>query len=229
MKTFVEITFIALSLFSLLRCNYNAKEGDPILEEVPSFNLSMAQQEMLSFDYVFQNVFQPKCLSCHDKSEKINLQSYDDILPHLADIKRTVFLIKSMPKQGHLSDEQKAILWTWLERGAPKESLKTVAPLPPTVQLTATFESISKLIFEVKCLSCHSAGKSAKRIPLDKQSLLDSPLELIIPNNPDESGLVLAIERNDSNRMPPAKDGYAKLSDLEINAIRTWINNGATD
>jgi mono/diheme cytochrome c family protein len=231
MKAFFCFTFIALSLFSLLGCNYNATEGVPILEDgVQSFNLPLAQQEMLSFDYVYQNVFQPKCVSCHDKSDRVNLQSYDEILPRLADIKRTVFIIKTMPKQGHLNDEQKAILWTWLDRGAPKETLnKSGTPLPPAAQLTATFESISKLVFEEKCVSCHSAGKSAKRILLDKQSLLNSPLELVIPNNPDESGLVLAIERNDSNRMPPAKEGFAKLSDLEITAIRTWINNGATD
>jgi mono/diheme cytochrome c family protein len=153
----------------------------------------------------------------------------------LAKVKETVFVIKTMPKQGSLSHEQKAILWTWLDMGAPKENVNK-SPLDPSnpanpavAELTATFDSISKLIFEVKCLSCHSAGKSAKRILLDKSSILNSPLELVIPGNADESGLVLAIELDNNKRMPPAKEGFAKLSNPEITAIRTWISNGAAD
>ncbi len=72
------------------------------------------------------------------------------------------------------------------------------------------------------------------RIPLvTKEDLLNSPLELVIPGNVEESGLMIAITRVDQKRMPPIKDehgnptGYSALPDLEIEAIKKWILDGA--
>ena len=64
---------------------------------------------------------------------------------------------------------------------------------------------------------------------MDKDSLMNSPLELVLPGNADESGLVLSVERSDKKRMPPAEDGYSALKDAEKTAIRLWITNGAKD
>ena len=93
--------------------------------------------------------------------------------------------------------------------------------------LEATFASIQGNIFQSRCISCHSAGQSAWRVPLDtREEVLNSPRELVIPGNADESGLIIAVIRNDNKRMPPAKAGSA-LSQQEIEMIKQWINEGA--
>ncbi|MBI3017242.1 MAG: hypothetical protein HYY62_04520 [Deltaproteobacteria bacterium] len=95
------------------------------------------------------------------------------------------------------------------------------------IPLEATFASIQGNIFQSRCISCHSAGQSAWRVPLDtREEVLNSPRELVIPGNADESGLIIAITRSDNKRMPPAKAGSA-LSQQEIEMIKQWINEGA--
>lgn len=96
-------------------------------------------------------------------------------------------------------------------------------------KLTANFDSIYEQIFVKQCISCHSPGKPAHQVMLDKDSLMKSPLDLIIPGNIKESGLVVAIEREDERRMPPPKDGFAPLKPQEILTIKEWIKNGAKD
>ena len=95
--------------------------------------------------------------------------------------------------------------------------------------LKPTFDSIYQYIFARRCVSCHSLGKPAHQVLLDRTSLLTSPLDLVIPENPDESGLVIAIERNDDKRMPPPEGKVSPLKPQEIDVIRTWILNGAKD
>lgn len=59
--------------------------------------------------------------------------------------------------------------------------------------------------------------------------------ELVLPKDPQNSGLILAIRTNDEDgnkvnpKMPPKKHGYSPLSDEEIEAIRKWIEDGALD
>ncbi|HEY8272238.1 MAG TPA: c-type cytochrome domain-containing protein [Pseudobdellovibrionaceae bacterium] len=114
--------------------------------------------------------------------------------------------------------------YTNLKRAPGSENLQLNSePLVPS------YESINKRIFIAACKDCHNSGGSGKRVLLDKVSLLNSPLELVIPGNPDESGLVLSLERNDDKRMPPSKEGYAPLKEEEKAVIRKWIENGAMD
>lgn len=258
MKAQASVLLIIIGLF-LFGCNYTIIKGDRLIDGVQPFSLPTEQTALLSFSYVYEKVFQPKCISCHGKAEGVSLESYEDIAVNILKIKRSVFETKSMPKRGELDKEEQAILWTWLDMGAPKDSVAAGSevgdsngggpglgdgsgdnPNPdregsgdssgsPVLPLTATFSSISKNIFEPKCVSCHAVGKDAKRILLDKASLLNSPLELIVPGDADESGLIIAVERDDKNRMPPEKEGYSKLSDAELTAMRTWIVNGAID
>lgn len=93
--------------------------------------------------------------------------------------------------------------------------------------MIATYESIRSHIIEPKCLTCHNPTGEGNKVPLDRQGLLDSPLELVLPGNADESGLIIALERKDDKRMPPAKEGYSALKPEQIQIIREWINNGA--
>lgn len=102
-------------------------------------------------------------------------------------------------------------------------------PTPTPVIVTATFASIKENIFLPKCSSCHTEGGSASGVPLNsKEDLIESPRELVIPFDTEESGLLIAIKRpnTDFRRMPPP--GLEGLSSVEISAIEEWIKDGAT-
>lgn len=191
------------------------------------FSLPKEQKAKLSYAYVNQQVFLPKCVSCHGTSGGVSLDSFSQVQSRIRSIKAAVFEKKTMPKNDSLSQEQLSILWSWIDIGAP-ETQPDSEPVE-TTPLAAKFESIDKNIFQIRCITCHSPTGTGKRILLGKSDLLSSPLDLVLPGNPDESGLVIAIERADDKRMPPAKGGYSELKIDEKLAIREWIKNGASD
>lgn len=102
--------------------------------------------------------------------------------------------------------------------------------LPPAQQVipvAPTFEEINKSVFQKTCIKCHNPTGTGKRVPLDREGLLNSPLELVIPGNADESGLIISLERADKKRMPPIKDRYYAIRPEVIAVIRQWIDQGA--
>lgn len=211
----------------MLGCNYN-KFKQTSEDRNLKFSLPEEKLSQLSYSLISQKIFLPKCVSCHGNSDDLSLESYSEVIKNLAPIKRTVFTDRSMPKRGSLSDEELSYLYNWIQIGAPELAQNGQAnPTPEPV--LPTFESINKNVFQTSCKDCHNAAGSGKRILLDKDSLLNSPLELVIPTNPDESGLVIAIERIDNKRMPPDKEGYSALKNDIKTAIRKWIENGAKD
>jgi hypothetical protein len=86
------------------------------------------------------------------------------------------------------------------------------------------FTVVDKEILQPKCIQCHGINGSAKRIPLTKDFLLNSPLELVVPGNTEESGLYIALIRNDERRMPPPDTAEA-LTPAQIDLISQWINS----
>ena len=109
----------------------------------------------------------------------------------------------------------------------PPEEIDAVpAPKPP---LEPKYSSIKREIFDQRCVDCHSPDGKAKKVPLSPwKELMDSPRELVIPGNVEESGLVIAIQRTDDKRMPPPRTGPPLPAD-EIKAMRDWIKQGAKD
>lgn len=210
--------------FALSACNYTvlkqpadagAQGGDLLPEEKAS---------MMNYSFINSRIFQPKCVACHRAGDKVNLQTYDAVFSQLAAINRAVFVDQIMPKRGELTGDERRLLANWLRLGGPLVSPKGPPPVEP---LIATYDSIRQHIFEPICLNCHNPKGSGKRVMLDRQSLLDSPLILIDTTNVEESGLLIALERADDKRMPLAKEGYSALAPEEINVIREWITNGA--
>ena len=117
-----------------------------------------------------------------------------------------------------------------------KEPTPVAQETPATAQASPTpeaamepkYSSIRNTLFEKRCFACHSTGHSAERVPLEPlEDLLNSPRELVIPGNADESGLIIAVTRNDAKRMPLASSGFSYLTDDEIKTLKVWINNGA--
>lgn len=229
MMTPVRSIILLILLGAVSACNYSRlkipeENNDKIYGQISPEE----KTTLMNFTYVYSKIIEPKCTNCHGDSGKVNLENYENIVSNLETIKKTVFIEKNMPKKGSLTFEEKRMLWNWIKMGAPKDSARQL-PLEPKIPLEPKFASIAQLIFEKKCVSCHSPGNSGKRILMDKDSLMNSPLELVLPGNADESGLVLSVERSDKKRMPPVEDGYSALKDAEKIAIRQWITNGAKD
>ena len=232
----MKITGVALIVifsFGLVGCNLNRASQAPLYLK-PKDPLPAEALSELSYIGITQKIFVPKCISCHGDSGGVNLESYSEVVKNLWLIKKAVLIEKTMPKNDSLTTEELSYLSNWIEIGAPEQPANgepppVVEPPPMIEPLVATYESIDKHIFQKSCKDCHNPLGSGKRVSLEKEALLNSPLELIIPQNPDESGLVIAIERNDNKRMPPEKDGYSALTDETKIIIRQWIENGAKD
>lgn len=209
-------------------CNYNPFAKASTVVGQQKFAMTEEKISQLSFALVTDRVFAPQCISCHGSSGGVSLRAFDAVKANIRRIEQTVFVEGSMPKDSRLSEEQMAYLWNWIRIGAP-EFAQDGGVINPPDPIQPTFNSIDKNIFQVTCVKCHRPDGTGKRILLDKVSLLTSPLELVIPSNSDESGLVIALERGDDKRMPPEDEGYSALTDEEKMAVRKWIENGASD
>lgn len=225
MRTVVGSLCLVVFVASVSACNYTLLK-QPASASSQAFGDLMPEEKsaLMNYAYINSRILQPKCVSCHGSSGNVNLETLEAVQSNAAKIMNSVFVEATMPKRGAFTLDEKRWLWNWLRLGAP---LKSEIDAPAEDQLIATYDSIRKHVFEPKCLSCHNAVDSGKRISLDYQALLDSPLELILPGNADESGLIIALERIDDKRMPPAKEGYAALPAGQIQVIRAWIDGGA--
>lgn len=205
-------------------CNYTRlKESADTVQNFGEVNPE-EKATLMNYKFISAKIFDAKCTSCHGSSGNVSLESYESVKANLSKIENTVFVEQTMPKRGSLTSEEKRLLWNWIKIGAPLES---TAPPPEEEPLIATYDSIRSHIIEPKCITCHNPMGTGNKIGLDKESLLNSPLELVLPGNADESGLIIALERKDDKRMPPAKEGYAALKPEVIQVIREWIMNGA--
>ncbi len=224
MKKISSFVFFVLIISG---CRYSRVTFPKNYDLNEQMNLPAEEKLKLSYNVINQAVLVPKCTACHGSSGGVSLETYSDVLRALPKIKESVFIAQTMPKKDFLTDDEKRLLWNWIEMGGPLQAQKPGEEPQLPEPIKATYVSINKNVFIPKCVTCHSAGNSAWQVLLSRQELLDSPLELVLPGNPDESGLVLAIERTDHKRMPPEKDGYSALKADEIAAIRKWIEDGA--
>ncbi|MBC7538668.1 MAG: hypothetical protein H7281_07595 [Bacteriovorax sp.] len=187
----------------------------------------------VSYQLINQRILIPKCISCHGDSGHVNLETYASVYSFIDKIKEVTISTRKMPKSPYsaLNNEEFELLATWIHAGTPEKPLNGTDIPPPKIEpLEPTFLSIKKNIFQNKCLVCHSIGKEAERVRLDTaDDLINSPLDLVLPGNPDESGLVLAILPTARKIMPPKKTGIVFLNPSEIEMIKEWIANGAKD
>lgn len=226
---FEILIFLALLLSG---CNYSIQKLTPQAVPPPS----QYKTSELSFASVYSRVLRTNCISCHGSSGNVNLESYANTKSKIEKIYQSAILDKKMPKApgNPLSSDQLGLLNAWIQAGAPEAATGGGDPIPP---LEAKFESIKLHILEPKCLMCHSPSQPVSRIPLvTLGDLLNSPLDLVLPGNAEESGIILAITNERPDKlMPPAEGsdgkptGFSKLSDEEIKIFTDWINSGAKD
>lgn len=102
----------------------------------------------------------------------------------------------------------------------------TVGVPDATSLLSPTFSSLRENVFGPKCMECHGAGFAAAGVDFSSYERLMGSAHrapLVTPGKPEESRLWEVLSEG---RMPP---NGAKLSVPELDAIRSWILNGAKD
>ena len=94
------------------------------------------------------------------------------------------------------------------------------------------FEKRIRPLLVKHCYDCHGPDLAEGKLRLDTKSGWERGGErgpAIVPGDPSSSLLIRAVSQADDKlRMPPPDSGD-KLSDAEIDELRTWIRQGAVD
>lgn len=223
MQMRVNRIFWILLVF-LTACNSKLEKLPGNSGIIPAFS-----RDQISFALVKQYLFDLKCLSCHRALGQVDLGVYAKALASLNAIENDVFVRKTMPKspEAPLSEDEKRILSTWIEAGAPEFPGGGSSP-PPVLE--PIFENIKTNIFGVKCLQCHNPNGRAKNIPLDTISDLTEGMNpLVEAGNPEGSYLAIVLKPGARKFMPPLDSGVTRVTQSELNIIKEWIQNGAKD
>jgi uncharacterized membrane protein len=187
--------------------------------------------ESVSFNELYTKVLEPKCIGCHSGNAKTNLTSYESVKALAAKIETMTLTTRQMPKlpMAPLEDAETQVIAAWIKAGAPEIPLNGEVA-PEIAKLEPTFTSIKSKILTPRCLSCHRAGGAARDISLTSpQAMIDSPLEIVIPENPEESGIMIVIQEGARKKMPPLESDFQPLNDAEIQVLSEWIARGAKD
>jgi uncharacterized membrane protein len=219
---------VFLILILTLSCNYKIEKQKRDITVQPT----EVMLQTVSFKQVKEEVFLPKCISCHGNAGGVSLESYSSALKHIEEIKRSTLQIKSMPKAPvtPLNDRQLEVLTAWLEAGGPEVAIGQQNPENDNADdgndVSQDFAVIKKEIIDTKCLSCHRSGEHAGHIPLEtREDLLSSPLDLVVPERPGDSLIYTITAPGARNMMPPL--GVEPLTDLQREMIKAWILRGA--
>jgi mono/diheme cytochrome c family protein len=186
----------------------------------------------ISFQYVYDHVFAPKCCHCHGSSGGVSLETYEDVVYHLARIKERVLVLRDMPKPPNpgLDTSEADLLQAWILAGAPRDPINpqpspspdpspspTPSPEPSWEPIVSTFEGIHARVFEPRCSSCHNPDGHTDFDT--EQNLIE--LGLIVPGDPAKSEIYrrIRVPMSDPDHMPPD----TVLGHEELTAIHAWI------
>lgn len=214
-----------LSLLVLLL--YGCGERGPLIFDSGPTPVSQELIRSTSYKEIKEQIIDPSCISCHDKAEGTNLENYQNVLGSISKIRHSVLVTKTMPKKPFktLNLGQTELLTAWIEAGAPEKPLNGSDPGEVQIEhIQPTYESIKRIIIDRKCLACHSQGGSAERISMNTyEDLVNSPIEMVVPGSPDDSGFMIVIAPNARRFMPPKKSGISAVTEEESAAISQWI------
>lgn len=209
-------------------------------EKLPKAPARSVELSEVSYQEVNDEVLGPRCIPCHGNSGGINLESYQKVIDNLAAVERAALIDRTMPKYGALTATEYSLLAAWIRAGAPEKAkpptptptppapnpTPTPMPIPTPEPLKPTFLSIKENIFDRHCYDCHSPSGIASDVLFDTlEGILRSPRDLVLPRNYEDSGLYIALTREDSKRMPPG----GSLKPDEIAVIKEWIEIGAPE
>src|ERR1043166_1076488 len=94
---------------------------------------------------------------------------------------------------------------------------------------SSQFEKEIRPLFEARCYECHGPNKQKSGFRPDRKSNAfqggDSGKPAVLPGKSSESVLIRRVTSMDSDEVMPPKG--EKLSAVEIDRIKKWIDNGA--
>ena len=227
----ISISLVIISLILLNSCGF--KRMKYAATGTGSFAYSINQ---IGYKQVSDLVLTQNCVKCHNQSlhdGSIVLDSYAAVKANLGLVQSEV-ASRSMPPDNTLQADQIQLISEWVSNGAPEVGSQapstsptpiaggpTPTPAPPSV-LVATYASIRENVFVPKCLSCHSAGASQSKRPLDNYANMMANTSLISAGDPANSGVYTEI---DGGTMPPNNRNQVTAEEEAV--IKTWIQNGA--
>ncbi len=94
------------------------------------------------------------------------------------------------------------------------------------------FEKQIRPILVEHCYDCHGPDEASGGLRLDQKSGWERGGEggpAIVPGDASASLLIRAVSWQDAELKMPPEDAGGKLTDLEIDALTTWIRRGAVD
>ena len=183
-----------------------------------------------SFSRIRSQIFEHSCLACH-AVQSPRLGTYAEVIAALPQIETAVLRNKTMPKGRPLSDEDLALLKSWIEAGAPEmgsaEAASPVADAPkpdddaPIVR-PVLFAQVKKMVFDQSCIRCHAKNNNQGLTELETYESVESVKDFIRPLVSGRDGdTVIPPE----SRMPPPNT--KPLTERQKALIMMWIEDGA--
>ena len=197
--------FVRLFCITLLLTgcgNYHesyVKQGDKRIVDRKAF-------KTFSFEAIRAIVFAPKCLHCHssefgDKG-KVNLETYAKTFPIIQQIKASVERNQMPYQEAPLSEEDKLLLFKWIEHGAPETSDILIPDNISLKEPMPGFGQVSARLFQPYCSRCHSMFSDYDKVV----------------KNIDKIGTAIETEKMPKNSFPVP----APLRILLVN----WVSGG---
>jgi hypothetical protein len=233
----LEFRLSIFSLLALFACNETVIKHS----SSPNINSSTCGAQPISFASVNTQIFIRNCTvnGCH-AGGSLNLTTYEGVRANLAQVKDSV-LGNRMPPMGPLSVQDKELLVTWINQGAPLRAEDAVIdclpnesevnPEPevepqPEPLLQPTYESLKIEVFAQNCLGCHGAGSRIGDFASYEAITGSGQSDLFNREDPGRSEFVLRLVAEGNGLMPPPRSGLAPLSPEVVEVIKTWISNG---
>jgi hypothetical protein len=225
-----KLIVITSCIFLFLSCN-----KQPDISNVPD----------ICFNTQVLPIFQTNCAisGCHDINfgDGIVLTNYDNI--YNAGIKpgdpkkSLIYNVTTenygnyMPPKNPLSIQQRQIIEVWILQGAKNTICNdTTTPndtTPISDKLCFNQDILPILLSNCAISGCHDAITHQENINLSNYSSLMAINEMVIPNNPNNSKLIQSVSPGAEELMPPSP--MAPLSQNQIDLLKRWINEGATN
>jgi mono/diheme cytochrome c family protein len=240
-KTAIAAISITVSVSVLVSCNYNDTKNQPTsLTKTGTPNGT--PQAAVDYQTVKTLVFDQACIKCHGSTlvkGGVRLDTYALAFATVDRIRTEVEagdMPPPPPRGATLSDEQKALLFAWLDSGAPETTVVTqpptsppttpptvppTVPTPPTVPPTVPgpspstpdFAMVSQAVFVPHCVKCHGATMTKGGVNLEAYANAARHAQEIADS----------LDTDDMPRKAPPLDPTLKA------IVYAWIDAGAPE
>lgn len=176
----------------------------------------------LTFADIQKQVIGPKCITCH-----AGYTNYSAVKADLSKILREV-LSDNMPKKPNapLTDDEKSLLVSWQEDGAPLGNVVAIEPSPEDDGLQPNWKSISKNILQKKCTACHNPQGEQAFLPFTTRLEMFSKRDKLFNFDEPEKSYILEVIQDSFEPMPPLDSPFKSVTQDEINVLTEWIRLG---